>query len=143
MGVTEGEAQEEQFEEDNEEFASRGEGAELGMREKAGSEAEAALGESVPLDVTADAEMVVVGAVPEDVVFAVPLFGDAVAPTLLDAAADMMALSKVGIATVPWTIHPPVAEGQAGALRDGVYADSAIPAGVAFFHCSARLLNPG
>lgn len=77
------------------------------------------------------------------VAFAVPLFGEAVAPTLLDAAAEIIALSKVGIATWPATVQPPVADGQAGALKEGVYADSAIPAGVAFFHCSARLLNPG
>lgn len=87
-GVTEGEAQEEQFED---EFANKGDGTEE-ARTGERSETETALGESVPLEVTTDAEMVVVGtaAVPllgEVVAFAVPLFGEAVAPTLLDAAA--------------------------------------------------------
>lgn len=57
----------------------------------------------------------------------------------LAAAAETMPAPRVGSGTSPLTCHPNVELGQAGGLSLGVYADSATPVGLMFFHCLARL----
>ena len=57
----------------------------------------------------------------------------------LAAAACIAPEPRVGSGTLPLTTHPFVGPGQAGAEKDGVYESSAIPEGLIFFHCPARL----